>query len=94
MLWLIICFFAFSTSKCDDIIQAKTLTAFARQFRAPQPLPIFYNTPKENKITLIKSTSEQDLTLHYIQELQYSKHFLLVISQDDGLLKLGQNCMI
>ena len=86
MLWLIICFVAFSTSKCDDIIQAKTLTAFARQFRAPQPLPIFYNTPKENKIALIKSPSEQGLTLHYIQELQYSKHFLLVISPHDGLL--------
>ena len=73
MLWLIICIAAFSTLRCDDIIQAKTLTAFARQFRAPRPLPVLYNTPKETKIILIKSMSEQGLTLHYIQELLYSK---------------------
>ena len=86
MLWLIICFVAFSTSKCDDIIQAKTLTAFARQFRAPQPLPIFYNAPKETKIALMKSMSEQGMFLDCIQKLYYSENFLLVISQDDDLL--------
>ena len=86
MLWLIICFVAFSTSKCDGIIQAKTLMTFVRQFRAPQPLPIFYNSPKETKITLIKSMSEKGLTLDWIHELQYCKNFLLVLSQDDGLL--------
>ena len=86
MLWLIICFVAFSTSKCDDIIQAKTLMTFARKFRAPQPLPIIYNAPKETKITLIKSMSEQGLFLDCIQKLQDSKKFLLVISQDEDLL--------
>jgi hypothetical protein len=84
MLWLIICFVAVSTSKCDEIIQAKTLTAFARQFRAPQPLPVFYNAPKETKITLVKSMSEKGLTLDWSHELQYCENFLLVISQDDG----------
>ena len=86
MLWLSICFLAFSTAKCGDNIQANTVTAFARQFRAPQPLPIFYNSPKEIKITLIKSMSEKSSTLNWVNNLQYSKNFLLVISQDDGLL--------
>ena len=86
MFWLIIFFAAFSTAKCDGIIQGKTLTAFARQFRAPQPLSIFYNSPKETKITLIKSMSEKGSTMDWLNELQYSKNFLLVISQDDGLL--------
>ena len=86
MFWLIICFAAFSTAKCDGIIQGKTLTAFARQFRAPQPLSIFYNSPKEKKITLIKSMSEKGSTMDWLNELQYSKDFLLVIYQDDGLL--------
>ena len=86
MFWLIIYFGVFSTVKCDGIImQAKTLTAFARQFRAPQPLPIFYNSPKETKIVLIKSMSEKGSTLDWIQELKYSKNFLLVISKDDGI---------
>ena len=85
MFWIIILFAAFSTAKCDGIIQGKTLTAFARQFRAPKPLPLSYNIPKETKITLIKSMSEQGLSLDWVQELQYSKNFLLVIFQDDGL---------
>ena len=91
MFWLIICFAAFSTAKCDGIMQGKTLTAFARQFRAPQPLPIFYNSPKESKITLIKSLSEKGSTLNWVDKLQYSKNFLLVISQDDGLLDGNEN---
>ena len=67
-------------------MQAKTLTAFARQFMAPKPLTIFYNTPKETKITLIKSMSEEGSTLDWVDELQYSENFLLVISPEDGLL--------
>ena len=79
MLWLIIFFCTFSTAKCDGNIQAKILTAFARQFRAPQPLAIFYNTSKETKIKLIKSMSKKGVTLHWNDELTYSKKFLLEI---------------
>ena len=85
MLWSIIFLIAFSSVKCDGVIQAITLTAFARQFRAPQQLPIIYDTPKETKITLIKSTSEKGLTLDWVNEFQYLETFLLIISQDDGL---------
>ena len=92
MLWLIICFTAFSIANCN--IQAKTLTTFARQFRAPRPLPIFYNTPKETKITLIKSMSEEGLNLDWVHEIQYYKNFLLVISQDDGLLDKNEEINI
>ena len=85
MLWLIIFSATFLTAKCDGIIQAKILTAFARQFRAPQPLAIFYNTSKETKIKLIKSMSKKGVTLHWNDELTYSKKFLLVITQSDNL---------
>ena len=85
MLWSIIFLIAFSNVKCDIVIQAITLTRFARQFRAPQQLPIIYNTPKETKITLIKSTSEKGLTLDWVNEFQYSNTFLLIVCQDDYL---------
>ena len=94
MFCFIICLAAFSTAKCDGIIQGKTLTVFARQFRAPQPLSIFYNSPKETKITLIKSMSEKGSTMDWLNELQYSKDYLLVISQDDGLLVGNQEINI
>ena len=94
MLLLIIFSVAFSTAKCDGIIHAKTLTAFERQFRAPQPLPIFYNTPKETKITLIKSMSDKSSTLDWVDKLQYSENFLLVISPEDGLLDGNEEIQI
>ena len=94
MFWLIICFAAFSTAKCDGIMQAKILMTFARQFRAPKPLPVLYNSLKETKITLIKSMSEKGLTLDWLNELQYSKDFSLVISQDDGPLVRNQEINI
>ena len=84
MLWPIIFLVVFSTTKCDGIMESKTLAAFARQFRAPQQLPIIYNTPKETKIKLIKSTSEKGLTLDWVDEFQYSTTFLLIISQDNS----------
>ena len=94
MLWSIIFLIAFSSVKCDGVIQAITLTAFARQFRAPQQLPIIYDTSKETKITLIKSTSEKGLTLNWINEFQYSKTFLLIISQADSLLDVNEEINI
>jgi hypothetical protein len=94
MLWPIIFLVAFLTAKCDGIMESKTLTAFARQFRAPQQLPIIYNTPKETKIKFIKSTSEKGLTLDWVDEFQYSKTFLLIISQDDGLFNRNKEIAI
>ena len=94
MLLLIIFWGVFSSAKSYNIIQAKTLSAFARQLRAPQPLPIFYNTTKETKITLIKSTSEKGLTLNWINEFQCSKTFLLIISQADSLLDVNEEINI
>ena len=76
MFLLIICYVAFSTAKCDST-QTKTLSAFLRQFRAPQPMSIFYNSPKETKTTIIKSMSDQGVALDWNEELQFSKNFLL-----------------
>ena len=68
MFLLIICYVAFSTAKCD-FTQAKTISAFLRQFRAPQPMSIFYNTQKETKITIIKSMSDQGVALDWNEGL-------------------------
>jgi hypothetical protein len=94
MLWLIIFLGAFSTAKCGCIIQDITLTAFSRQFRAPKPLPIIYNIPKETKITLMKSMSEKGLTLDWVNEFKYSKTFLLIVSQTDDLLDVNEEINI
>ena len=93
MFLLIICYVAFSTAKCDST-QTKTLSAFLRQFRAPQPMSIFYNTQKETKITIIKSMSDQGVALDWNEVLQFSKNFLLVISQDDGFLDKNEEINI
>ena len=93
MFLLIIYYVAFSTAKCD-FTQAKTLTAFLRQFRAPQPMSIFYDTTKETKITIIKSMSDQGVALDWNEGLQLSKNFLLVISQDDGFLDKNEEINI
>ena len=93
MFLLIICYVAFSTARCD-FIQAKTLSAFVRQFRAPQPMSIFYNTPKETKTTIIKLMSDQGVALDWNEGLQFSKNFLLVISQDDGFLDRNEEINI
>ena len=94
MLWLIIFLGAFSTAKCGCIIQDITLTAFSIQFRAPKPLPIIYNIPKETKITLMKSMSEKGLTLDWVNEFKYSKTFLLIVSQTDDLLDVNEEINI
>ena len=86
MLCPIIFLVAFSTANCDGIIEPKTLTAFVRQFRVLQPLPIFHNATKETRINLIKSTSKQHLAMDWIDKLHYSEKFLLVICQNDILL--------
>ena len=93
MFLLIICFVAFSTAKFDST-RTKTLSAFLRQFRAPQPMPIFYNTQKETKTTIIKSMSDQGVALDWNEGLQLSKNFLLVISQDDGFLDKNEEINI
>ena len=93
MFLLIICYVAFSTAKCD-FTQAKTLSAFLRQFRAPQPMSIFYNTLKETKVTIIKSMSDEGVALDWNEGLQFSKNFLLVISQDDGFLDKNEEINI
>ena len=93
MFLLIICFVAFSTAKFDST-QTKTLSAFLRQFRAPQPMPIFYNTQKETKTTIIKSMSDQGVALDWNEGLQFSKNFLLVISQDNGFLDKNEEINI
>ena len=79
MLWPIIFLVAASTAKCDGIIQAKTLTAFVQQFRAPQQLPIIYRTPKETKIKLIKLMSKENATMDWVNQLNYTERFLLLI---------------
>ena len=75
MLLLIICCTAILTAKCDGIIDATLLVTFAKQYRAPQPLELFYDAPKEKKLKLKKSMSKRGFTLDLIYEIKYSLMF-------------------
>ena len=83
MLWLIIWCAAVLTTKCDGIIDATLLVTFAKLFRAPQPLRLFHNAPKESIIKYIKSMSNESFTLDLIHQLTYTEKFLLVIIEND-----------
>ena len=58
---------------------AQILPSFAKQFRFPIPLPLFYNVSKEIKASLTKTSSLNDLFLNWIDEKPYEKMFLLLI---------------
>ena len=83
MLWLIICYFVILTEKCDGIIEARQLVTFAKQFKAPKPLTLFYNVPIETKTKLIKSMSKEGFALDWVDEFKYTEKFLLVIIEKD-----------
>ena len=72
----IICLFLTGFSKAD---LAQILPSFAKEFRAPIPLALFYNVSKEIKATLTKESSLNNLFLNWIDENPYKKEFLLII---------------
>ena len=83
MLWLIICYTAILSAKCEGIIKADLIVNFAKQFRAPQPFALFYNVSKETKIKFIKSMSKEDFSLDWIGEVKYTEMFLLIIIENN-----------
>ena len=86
MLLLIICCAAVLTAKCDGIIEATLLVTFAKQYRAPQPLKLLYEAPKEKKLKLKKSMSKEGFTLDLICEIKYTEKFLLIIIENNDHL--------
>ena len=72
----IICLFLTGFSKAD---LAQILPSFAKEFRAPIPLSLFYNVSKEIKANLTKESSLNNLFLNWIDENPYKKEFLLII---------------
>ena len=83
MLLLIIFCTAVLTAKCDGIIDAALLVTFAKEYRAPQPLKLFYDAPKEKKLKLKKSMSKEGFTLDLISKIKHTEKFLLVIIEND-----------
>jgi hypothetical protein len=83
MLLLFICCAAVFTAKCDGIIDATLLVTFAKQYRAPQPLELFYDAPKEKKLKLKKLMSKEGFTLDLICEIKHTEKFLLVVIEND-----------
>ena len=84
----------FLTGFCNADL-AQILPLFAKEFRAPIPLSLFYNVSKEIKTTLTKESSLNNLFLNWIDEKPYKKKFLLIIedqwmsnSEDD--IKINQ----
>ena len=82
----IICLFLTGFSKAD---LAQILPSFAKEFRAPIPLSLFYNVSKEIKATLTKESSLDNLFLNWIDENLYKKEFLLII--DDQWLSYSED---
>ena len=72
----IVCLFLIGVCNAD---LAEILPSFAKQFRAPIPLPLFYNVSKDIKATLTKESSLNNLFLSWIDENPYEKMFLLLI---------------
>ena len=72
----VVCLFLIGISNAD---LAQILPSFAKQFRAPIPLPLFYDVSKDMKATLIKESSLNNLFLNWIDEKPYEKMFLLII---------------
>ena len=83
MLWLIISCAALSIFECEGFLTADLVVTFAKQFRAPQPLALFYNVPKETKIKFTKSLSKEDFRFDWIGEVKYTEKFLLIIIEND-----------
>ena len=83
MLWLMISCAALSIIECEGFLEADLVVTFAKQFRAPQPLPLRYNVSKETKINFIMAMSKEGFTLKWIDGLTNNDKFLLVIIEND-----------
>ena len=61
------------------------LPKFVKQFRAPKPLPIFYNTSRETKVKLTSLISNSNLSLNWIEtddvSLMHEKFLLVIFSE-------------
>ena len=83
MHWLMIYFAALSIIECEGFLEADLVVTFAKQFMAPQPLPILYNVSKETKIKFIMAMSKEGFTLKWTDGLTNTDKFLLVIVEND-----------
>ena len=75
MLWLMIFCAALSIIKCEGFLKADLVVTFAKQFRAPQPLPLLYNVSKETKIKFIAAMSKKGFTLKWTDGLTNTDKF-------------------
>ena len=83
MLWLMISCAALSIIECEGFLKADLVVTFAKQFRAPQPLPLLYDVSKETKIKFIMAMSKAGFTLKWTDGLTNTDKFLLVIIEND-----------
>lgn len=58
---------------------SKILPAFVKYFRPLKPLPLQYNTSRENKVNVIKECSDYNISLKWIQKETNKEIFLLVL---------------
>ena len=86
----IVCLFMTGFSNAD---LAQILLSFAKQFKAPIPLSLFYDVSKEIKATLTKESSLNNLFLNWIDENPYEKEFLLII-EDQWMSNSGDDIEI
>ena len=83
MLWFMISCAAVSIIECEGFLEADLVVTFAKQFRAPQLLPLLYNVSKETKIKFIIAMSNEGFKLKWTDGLTNTDKFLLVIIEND-----------
>ena len=84
MFWLMISCTALLITKCEGFLEADLVVTFAKQFRAPQPLPLLYNVSNETKIKFIMAMSKEGFKLKWTDGLTNTDKFLLVIIEIDA----------
>ena len=83
MLWFMISCATVSITKCEGFLEVDLVVTFAKQFRAPQPLPLLYNVSKETKLKFMTAMSKEGFTLKWTDGLTNTDKFLLVIIEND-----------
>ena len=82
---IVICIvYLVNSATLNNVNLLKILKSFVKKFRAPNPLPIYYDTSIETKLKLMKAaSSEFNLSLKWITYHPCNEKFLLFITKTD-----------
>jgi hypothetical protein len=61
------------------------LKTFTKQFRAPNPLPIYFNASKIERINLIRECSKHGLLLNWINKNASKENILIILLKEEDI---------